>query len=166
MKTLILPGYSAHNRDWALEIARELEAAEVHEWAHWKTGGRMDPTQELKAILGKITGRRVNLLAKSVGCRMAARSILQNPAAVEKAVFCGIPSTDRESVEDMQRVAAVMPAGRILVVQNTADPYTPFETIEEIFREINPAIPVQERPRDDHHYPYPEDFKAFLEDAG
>lgn len=41
MKTLILPGFSIKNKDWANETKKILEIrffTEVFEWEHWSTG--------------------------------------------------------------------------------------------------------------------------------
>jgi len=166
MRTIILPGYSPHNREWAGQIAADLKEAEVHPWKHWETGGRMDPSEELKAILRQINVGPVNLLAKSVGCRMAAHATLQHPAAVNQVLLCGIPSIEADTLNDLEKLLNALGTERILVVQNAGDPYVPFQQLSRGFQDRQLAFQVLERPRADHHYPYPEDFKSFLEDAG
>ncbi len=164
MKTIILPGYSAHNRDWAEEIARELSNAEVHVWAHWVSGENFDPAAELAAIQARIGERKFNLLAKSVGCRIAARIVTMRPEKIGKLILCGIPTTKSEAVEDFSAALALIPAEKVLVVQNRADPYASFDEVAGMLREIQPAIRILERQRHDHRYPYALDFKSFLGD--
>jgi pimeloyl-ACP methyl ester carboxylesterase len=165
MKTMILPGYSPHNREWAEAIAAGLSQAEVHSWAHWESGGSMDARQELAAILQGIGKGPVHLLAKSVGCRLAARIIVMAPEKIRRVVFCGIPSTRDDAKEDIQAALAALPPGRALVVQNAGDPYAAYAEVAAMFAAIGPGVQVLERPRDDHHYPYPQDFRDFLESA-
>lgn len=163
MKTIILPGYSAHNRAWAEEMAAALPNAEVHPWAHWETGGSLDVKAELAAILKRIGDDRVHLLAKSVGCRMAAHLIAHMPGQIGKAIFCGIPSVSEEAWAGFAAALAALPPERALVIQNAHDPYAGFAEVQHMIRALSPAVQVLERPRRDHHYPYPEDFRAFLE---
>ena len=162
MRTIILPGYSPRNRDWAEDLAAEIPGAEVHPWAHWNTGAQMDPRAELTAIQERIGADTVNLLAKSVGCRIAARTILHAPAQIEQVIFCGIPSTAADSRADLAAAMARLPADRILVVQNRDDPYARYSAVREMISGIDPGVQVVEGNRADHHYPFPEVFKAFL----
>lgn len=162
MRTIILPGYSPRNRDWAEGLVAEIPGAEMHPWAHWDSGERMDPLSELAAIQARIGADTVNLLAKSVGCRLAARTILQAPGQIDRAIFCGIPNVVADSRADLAGAMARLSADRILVVQNQADPYAPFTAVQEMIAGIDPGVQVIEGDRDDHHYPFPEVFRAFL----
>ena len=162
MRTLILPGYSPRNRDWAEDLAAEIPGAEVHAWAHWDSGSQMDPRAELAAIQARIGPDTVHLLAKSVGCRIAGRVILQAPAQVDRVILCGIPSVNADTHADLAAALARLPSERLLVVQNQADPYAPFSAVQEMLAGIDPAVQVVEGERDDHHYPFPDVFRAFL----
>ena len=163
MRTIILPGYSAHNREWAEELAAEISGAEVHPWPHWDTGGTLDATRELAAIKERIGADTVNLVAKSIGCRMAVRVTLTEPGRIHKLALCGLPTTQVEARADFAAALARLPVERILVVQNRADPYAAFAEVDEMFQTIYPGITVVEGDRDDHHYPFPEIFRGFLE---
>ena len=162
MRTIILPGYSPHNRDWAEAIAAEISSAEVHAWAHWDSGAQMDPRAELAAIQERIGPDVVNLLAKSVGCRLAARIVLQAPGQLDRVIFCGIPSVAADSRADLAGALARLPADHILVVQNREDPYAPFSEVQGMIAGIDPEVRVVAGEREDHHYPYAEIFREFL----
>ncbi len=164
MKTVILPGYSPHNLEWADAIAARLPGAEVHHWAHWESGGNMDPRAELTAIQKRIGAGPAHLLAKSVGCRLAAHMVAKVPERIGRVVFCGIPSTGKETQQDFTAALGTLPVDRFLVLQNTNDPYARHAEVAAMLAAIAPDLKVLPRPRDDHHYPYPEDFNQFLKD--
>jgi hypothetical protein len=66
--------------------------------------------------------------------------------------------------EDKNHYTALVsiPTNDILVIQNENDNHGTFAEVESFIHTINPQIQIVSRPRDDHDYPYPEDFKAFL----
>lgn len=162
MRTIILPGYSIRNRDWAEELAAELDEAEMHAWPHWESGETLDAAKELAAIKKRIGHDRVNLLAKSIGCRMAAQIVLDRPAQIDKLILCGFPGTQVEARADFAAALARLPVERILVVQNRRDPYAPFPDVQMMIQSIHPGVQVIEGDREDHHYPFPEVFREFL----
>jgi predicted alpha/beta hydrolase family esterase len=162
IKTLILPGYSAWNREWAMELAAEIPIAEVHHWRHWETGGTMVASEEFGSIMKRIGEDRVNLLAKSVGCRFAAKIIAQYPEKINNVVFCGIPSTSEEIQLELNQAIRSFPSDQLLVIQNRNDPYASFEDVQKMLPLMDVNISVLERDRDDHHYPYPDEFREFL----
>ncbi|HUF38028.1 MAG TPA: alpha/beta fold hydrolase [Anaerolineales bacterium] len=166
MRTILLPGYSPRNREWAEELAAEIPGAEMHPWPHWETGGTLDAAAELAAIKKRIGADTVNLLAKSVGCRIAARILRSAPEQIHKLVLCGLPSTQVEARADFSAALARLPAERVLVVQNRLDPYATFKEVQAMIQGILPGVRLVEGDRDDHHYPYPEVFRGFLEESG
>jgi pimeloyl-ACP methyl ester carboxylesterase len=119
----------------------------------------------LAAIKRRIGKDRVNLLAKSVGCRIAARIILSQPEQVHKLILCGLPTTQVEARADFSAALARLPTERILVVQNRSDPYAGYAGVQDMIQSIHPGVRVVEGDRDDHHYPFPELFKGFLEEG-
>lgn len=163
MKTIILPGYSPRNREWADDLAAAIPGAEVHPWPHWNTGGSLDAARELASILRRIGGETVHLLAKSVGCGIALRVVLHDPGRVSRLILCGLPGISAEARAGLAGAAAVLAPERILVVQNRADPYAACAEVKKIVQNLAPGIRVTEGDRDDHHYPYHEIFTAFLE---
>jgi pimeloyl-ACP methyl ester carboxylesterase len=166
MRTIILPGYSHRNREWADEIADEIAGAEVHAWPHWDTGRTLDVAKELAAIKKRVSTDQVNLLAKSIGCRMAAQIVLDRPAQIEKLILCGLPGTQVEARADFAAALARLPVERILVVQNRSDPYAAFTEVRDMIQSVAPGVRVVEGDRNDHHYPFPDVFKGFFEGAG
>jgi pimeloyl-ACP methyl ester carboxylesterase len=165
MRTIILPGYSIHNREWAEELAAEMTGVEVYAWPHWDTGGTLDVSKELSAIRKHIGADTVNLLAKSIGCRMAAQIILDRLERVHKLALCGLPGTQIEARADLAAALSRLPLERILVVQNRLDPHASFAEVRVMIQTISPGVKMIEGDRDDHHYPYPEVFRKFLEEG-
>jgi predicted alpha/beta hydrolase family esterase len=163
MRTIILPGYSAHNRAWADEIAAELAGGEVHDWPHWESGGTFDATRELAAIKNRIGDDTVHLLAKSIGCRIAAQIVLDRAEQIDRLMLCGLPTTQVEAQADFAAALSRLPVKRILVVQNRHDPYASHAEVQNMIQSIHPGVKVVEGDRADHHYPYPKIFREFFE---
>lgn len=193
MKTIILPGYSPHNRDWALDIKKHLNLGHevlVHEWLHWpltspsasspstvssgqsncsgssgsgSTSGSFSVPREIEAILEKIGDEKVNIVAKSVGTRIALQVAGKIPDQINKIILCGIPTKGESQAarKNYAPLADLSPTQGI-VFQNTKDPFASYSDIKKFMGIINPKIKIIEKPRSDHHYPYPEDFQKFL----
>jgi pimeloyl-ACP methyl ester carboxylesterase len=166
MQTIILPGFSVTNKDWAYEVQTKLGAdAVVHEWKHWKTGDDSDfvDEEEIAQILEKIDNQKVNILAKSIGTFIAVR--LLERKLIEKLILCGIPlgflKKNSLHLEAYQSLAD-FPASKVICFQNAQDTAGTYQEIEKFIHEINPSITIVSKPRSDHHYPYFVDFKQFL----
>lgn len=162
MKTILLPGYSIRNREWADEIAAKIDGVEVHAWAHWDSGGTLNAARELAAITRRIGENRVSLLAKSVGCRIAVQIVLDRPDQIEQLILCGLPGTQVESRADFDAALRRLPIENILVVQNRNDPYAAFSEVQHMIQSVHPGVRVVAGDREDHHYPYPDLFRDFL----
>ena len=58
IKTIILPGLSPHNKDWADDTAGQLTSNRflsiVHNWRHWSKGGSLNLNYEIRELLKKI----------------------------------------------------------------------------------------------------------------
>jgi pimeloyl-ACP methyl ester carboxylesterase len=165
MKTIILPGYSPHNKEWADEIKSELKLGHeviAHYWKHWQ-GGSFSLKYEVQKILEEAGGNKFNLIAKSVGTRVTASIVLQAGNKINKIILCGIPSTSLDMEESFKKVFKDFPTKNILVFQNTKDPFKTSQEIKEFLGKINPKIKVVEKERSDHHYPYSTDFQKFLD---
>ena len=167
MKTIILPGYSLHNKEWAVELAESLkQKAEgevaVHNWEHWRTDGNMPVVKEMAAIKREIGGREFNIIGKSVGSRMAIRVISEFKSQVNKVILCGIASISEGSKKAYKKALSNLSSEKIIVFQNTDDPFVPYSKVREFMKVINPHINVTEKSRSDHQYPYPNDFQIFL----
>lgn len=167
MKTIILPGYSLHNKEWAAEIAKNLELKTnnpviVHQWRHWKSGGSLSLKYEIKKILEETADEKFNLIAKSVGTMVAMHLLPKIPEQIDKIILCGIPSVSEERLGLFQEALVNFPSGKIVIFQNIQDPFASFQEVKEFIQKVNLGIKVIEKPRSDHHYPYLEDFWKFL----
>ena len=174
MKTIILPGYSPHNRGWAIDLKKDMDLGHeilVHEWKHWPpahrasgpVGASFSLPREVKVILEKMGKDKMNIIAKSVGTRIAMQLLVKIPEQINKVVLCGIPTKGEGETakKNYAPLAGFSPTG-ILVFQNTKDPFAKYKDIKKFIGSINPKIKIIEKPRSDHHYPYPEDFQKFL----
>ena len=164
MKTIILPGYSPRNKDWALEVKKNLSSTKdvlVHEWEHWQ-GGTMSVKKELERIISEAGNGDLNIVAKSVGTRVAMQLLLRKTNRLDKIILCGIPSVSEENAEVFRRALENFPAEKIIVFQNQKDPFATYEEVKEFMGKVNPEIKVIQKPASTHDYPYFPDFSAFL----
>jgi predicted alpha/beta hydrolase family esterase len=165
MKVMILPGYSLNNKQWAYEVAEKLEpgfVSIVHEWDHWSKGS-FALKQEINKILEEIGSEKVNIIAKSIGTKVAMHLIPNVINKLNKVILCGIPiKFENGSVRALYKDGLLKLGDNVICFQNTADPFSPFNTIKDFIQTVNPNIPVIEKPRNDHEYPYFDDFKSFL----
>ena len=180
MKTIILPGYSLHNKGWALEIKKSLsfrDSVLVHEWQHWQSGGTLHPKHEIGKILKEIKRDKVNVIAKSVGTMVCMHLLSEIPEQINKIILCGIPSVSEERKKLFTFSLSGFPERDVVVFQNTRDPLASFSEVKEfitalrnadmssskdVMKDVNPKIKIIEKERSDHNYPYFEDFKEFL----
>jgi len=166
MKTIILPGYSPHNRDWAEDIKKDLSIkypVTIHEWRHW-TSGSFSLVKEIVSILKKVGKEKINIIAKSVGTRVAMHLATKIPKQINKVILCGIPTRGESDTvrETYSKGLASLSPTQVIVFQNTKDPFANYKDIEKFIHSINPKINVVEKSRSDHHYPFSEDFEKFL----
>lgn len=165
MKTIILPGYSPHNKEWADELKSSLKLDHeiiAHYWKHWQ-GGSMSLKYEVEKILEETGGNNFNIIAKSVGTRVTAALLLKAKNQINKIILCGVPSASSEMEESFRKVFTDFPAKNIIIFQNIKDPFKTYQKIKNFMAKINPKIKVIEKERSDHQYPYPADFQKFLE---
>ncbi|KKQ98725.1 MAG: hypothetical protein UT24_C0001G0006 [Candidatus Woesebacteria bacterium GW2011_GWB1_39_12] len=179
MKTIILPGYSLHNKEWAEEVAEDLTAkglqTTVHYWRHWRDESlSLSLRFELEKITEEIgkekinphnqkVGVGVNIIAKSVGVYVALNLIPNIASQINKVFFCGIASVGGEDRKGLVKtVLSKIPIENILCIQNESDKFVTFDEAEKFYHSVDPKIKVVSKPRSDHNYPYPEDFRKFL----
>jgi pimeloyl-ACP methyl ester carboxylesterase len=129
MVTIILPGYSSHNREWvektAAEITGDSEIRPIY-WGHWT-----DPTIKFDAkvkssLLDGISGKRViDIIAKSIGTLVASYLIEKSPEKIRKVILCGIPlnDIDEDKKEIIKNALKKIPAENIVCFQNDEDPH-------------------------------------------
>ena len=179
MKTIILPGFSVHNKVWAEEVANKLNNnAVVHNWLHWENGkSNLSLKEELRNIIKEIGGEKVNIIAKSVGTMVCMHLLAEIFDQINKIILCGIPSVSEERKNLFASSLSDFNPKNIIVFQNTKDPLASFSEVKDfitalrnadmssskdVMKGVNPKIKVIEKPRSDHSYPYFEDFKKFL----
>jgi predicted alpha/beta hydrolase family esterase len=166
MLTLILPGYSAKNKLWAEETAKNLKAVEIVRplsWDHWEDETQtFKPKEKADLIVGLIAKGSANLIAKSVGTLVAAYVVEQIPSKIEKIILCGVPSVSEERLEIFKKAFSAFPPDNIICFQNEGDPFVKPEELTKFMNKVNPKIKVGSMPRRDHHYPYYEEFNKFL----
>ena len=166
MKTIILPGYSMHNKDWALEIKNSLsfkQSVLVHEWRHWKLEGALRSKYEIGKILKEIARDEINLIAKSVGTMIAMKVLPEIDGRINKIILCGIPSVSEERKQLFTASLSAFPAENVICFQNIEDPFAAFDEVKKFMSEVNSKIKVIKKERSDHNYPYFEDFQLFLD---
>jgi len=164
----ILPGFSIKNKDWAEDVGKKLEdltSIHIVHWPHWETRQTSHGwiKTEAQKIAGKLKDQSVSILAKSVGTLVAMEVLKMKPNQVDKIILCGIPTKDfKEGDQKRFEVLTNFPADKVLVIQNTNDNHGPIVEVETLISGINPHIRIIPKPRDDHEYPYLEDFVAFF----
>jgi len=163
--TIILPGYSLHNKDWAEEIKTELNLGHkviVHNWEHWQAKGSLSPKREIARILKEVGEDEVNVIAKSVGTMITVLLTPLLKGKIGKIILCGIPSVSKERKEKFKEGLVGIPGEKIICFQNSGDPFASYDEVENFLAGVNPKIKVIKKERNDHHYPYPEEFSLFL----
>ncbi|EKD99818.1 MAG: hypothetical protein ACD_22C00171G0014 [uncultured bacterium] len=161
MLTVVLPGYSPSNKAWVLETKRQLEVSgEVyaHGWRHWDGSSVFDSDFEIAKIIDVVGDTDLNFVAKSVGTDVLMKLLPKIVKHVSKIVLCGIPI---DPIKHTGSFKLVDPE-KILVIQNTGDPFMPSKLIKSYIGLINRKIRVLEKKADNHDYPYYEDFRSFL----
>jgi len=163
LKTIILPGYSPYNKEWAYEIKDKITNSSVIEWDHW-SGGSMSLPREITKIKKKVGKDTFNIIAKSLGTRVTMHLISELMSQINKIILCGIPTKLRtkKTRELYTRGFIQISSKNILVIQNKKDPFANAEIITKFVRSVKPKVKVIEKDRSDHNYPYPEDFVKFL----
>ncbi|OGM27342.1 hypothetical protein A3A76_02475 [Candidatus Woesebacteria bacterium RIFCSPLOWO2_01_FULL_39_23] len=173
MKTLILPGYSEHNRDWAEEVAKNLMPSAksnitksgkkrsqiiVHVWDHWSKGGSLNINSEVEKILVEVGKEKVNFIAKSVGTKVLMSVVPRIKEQINKVILCGIPIDPVGYAKVLKQIGY----DNLVIFQNSQDPFMPYKAIKLYIKAVDKNIKVIEKPRFDHSYPYYYDFKLFL----
>lgn len=185
METIVLPGYSVTNKGWAYEVKNRLSEKHdviVHEWEHWKdcsnpsSGTGIKQIQNLKQrlkiakslnikyevgiILEEIKKRKggINIIAKSIGTKVAMSLVPIIKERLGKVVLCGIPIDPL----GYRRGLKMIKIDKLLVIQNSKDPFMPYGAIKTYMMFMNKNIKVVRKSSNTHDYLYYEDFTEFL----
>ncbi|MCL4397565.1 hypothetical protein M1403_00895 [Patescibacteria group bacterium] len=167
MLTLILGGGSFKNKAWVEEMAQTLGATPqfYDYWSEQKDSG-LDFDLETNKALKTLGGQPYNLLIKSVGSLLGMRVLEKAGGKVNKIIICGFPLHDFPSEElERYKVLNSFPVEKIRCFQNNADPHGSYQEAKTFLAKINPDIQIVEKIGDNHNYPYPEDFQAFLSEG-
>lgn len=168
MVTIILPGYSSHNKKWLEETAGQIKSdGEIRPiyWGHWDDPNKKFDAKEKAHLLDGVTGKRVvDIIAKSVGTLVTSFIIETSPEKIRKIILCGIPinglsETDKEK---MKSALKLVPPENIVCFQNDEDPYGDLGQVKKLLSDIDPKILLIEKTRSDHEYFYQDDFNKFL----
>ncbi len=171
MKTIILPGFSVHNREWAQQAKEALSSfgdVVIHEWRHWHTNNQQNSfvEDETQRILGLFENEPVSILAKSIGTYFAMKVVKTMKSEVYKIILCGIALSPRDMSEEERgefSVLSEISPDKVICFQNQNDPHGGYESARKMIWDVNSGIKVVQKLRDDHEYPYFEDFRKFLE---
>ena len=126
MKTIILPGFSLHNKQWAYDVQSHLGGdVVVHEWKHWTTGNDKDfSEQELTRIVNLIGDSSVNIIGKSVGAYIAVKTIQKiGERQIHKLILCGVSTSPTFIFNSL----GIMDPKVVLCFQNAHDPFLSFQ---------------------------------------
>src|SRR5258708_810687 len=165
MKTIIIPGYSHKNKEWAEEVQKYIPDSFVYEYRHWSDpAAKFKSKDEALSVVGKVGEDTMNIIAKSIGTlvtMMALKKIKAN-----KIIVCGIPVEDITEDEKWEyKILSDIDPTKIIVNQNSEDFHGSFENVRRFMSEINPNIKIIEKPGSTHDYPYWEGFENFLASA-
>jgi pimeloyl-ACP methyl ester carboxylesterase len=168
MKTYVLPGFSEKNKEWVEETVAHLSPTMSTEgifWQHWQDEETKDAwiENEAQKIMDGLGNEKINIIAKSVGTMICMSILKSNPQSVNKIVLCGIPLEDfLPDDEKRYKVLKNFPVKNLLCVQNKDDNHGNYAKTGSFVRSINPNIKIISKPRNDHYYPYSDDFIDFL----
>jgi predicted alpha/beta hydrolase family esterase len=168
MITIVLPGYSPRNKEWADEVKKNLKLGHkviVHEWEHWNSSGlSFSVRKETDKILEKVGREKVNFIAKSVGTRVLMHLAPLLQKQINNVILCGIPTrgTSETAIKTYSEGFKYFKPKQVVIYQNTKDPLANYLDIKKFVGSINSKVKIVEKPRSDHHYPYYEDFQNFL----
>jgi len=168
MVTIILPGYSSHNKIWLEETAKQIKVdGEIRPiyWGHWTDPEIKFDVKEKARLLDTVSGKRVtDIIAKSIGTLAASYVIRKSPEKIRKVILNGIPLNDlSESDKGIVKSALkLVSSENVICFQNEEDPHGGFDQTKNFLSGINSEIKVISKNRNDHEYPYVEDFNKFL----
>lgn len=168
MVTIIIPGYSSHNKKWledtAASISSDGEIRPIY-WGHWDDPIiKFDP--RLKAnLLDAVSGKRVvDIVAKSIGTLVASYLIQKSPEKIRRVIFCGMPLNDigEKEKEIIKNALSKIPSENVICFQNSEDPHGSYDSVKNFLSGHESDVEIISKPRDDHEYFYQDDFNKFF----
>jgi len=168
MVTIIIPGFSDHNKEWLETTAKSVKTdGEIRPiyWGHWTDPNiKFDPMEKAQLLDG-ISGKRVvDIVAKSIGTLVASYLIQKNPGKIRKVILCGIPLNDlgEDDKEIIKSALSIIPIENIIFFQNEEDPHGGVDSLKGFLSGVLDGVNVVSKPRADHEYPYQDEFNQFL----
>lgn len=165
MQTLILPGFSEKNREWAYLTATKLQVdGQIRPiyWDHWTDPDyKFIPEEKANLISLHTKGDDVNIIAKSIGTLVASMVIQSIPKQIKKVILCGIPLRDL-SMGEKDIITDCLNAfdkSKIICFQNDSDPHGGYDEVKAFLPTDIKVVKVQ---RADHEYPNFAEFNDFL----
>jgi len=167
MKTIILPGYSLKNKEWAEEIKKSLDFTSptfIHYWKHWETGkSEADWIEKEAQLVLKSIQEEVNIIAKSIGTAVAMVILKLKPNGVNRIILCGVPIKDfLKGDKKYYEPLKIISSEKFICFQNKEDNHGSYQKVEKFLHSLNQKLNIVSKPRSDHEYPYPNDFIKFL----
>lgn len=168
MVTVIIPGYSAHNKTWLEQTANSIRGeGEVRPiyWNHWTDpDAKFDPAEKANLLDGVAGKRVVDIVAKSLGTLVASYLIMKSPEKIKKVIFCGVPLNDigEEEKEMIKNALRKIPLENVIFFHNDEDPHGGYEALKGFLAEFGSDIQIVQKARDDHEYFYTDEFNRFL----
>lgn len=169
MKTIVLPGYSIKNKDWADGVKKNLEPefdVLVHEWKHWEinSSSSLNVSEEIDKITEEIKDEeKINIIAKSIGTLVCMKSLGILKDKINNIILCGIPLNDiNEEDSNSYGILKLYDSSKVIILQNSYDPHGNYQQVFSFLNKINPEIKIIKKEADTHEYPFYDDFKIFL----
>jgi len=168
MVTIIIPGFSDHNKEWLETTAKSVKTdGEIRPiyWGHWTDPNiKFDPMEKAQLLDGVSGKRVVDIVAKSLGTLVASYLIEKSPEKVRKVIFCGIPLNDigDEEKETIKAALRKISPENIICFQNDEDPHGGTDMLKGFLSEFGNDIQIVLKARDDHEYFYQDEFNKFL----
>ncbi len=168
MVTVIIPGFSAKNKEWADEAAKSLNTGGTIRplyWDHWTDpNAKFSAAEKARLVTDLAENEQINIVAKSIGTLVASYAILKNPVKIRKVIFCGIPFNDisEEDKEVIKEAMKMIPSVSIICFQNEEDPHGGFDQLKMLLSGFGSSIEAISEPAENHEYPYYQEFRSFL----
>ena len=163
MKTIIIPGYSSKNKEWANEVKSHTDNSEIVEWPHWSDSThKFHVKDEVFKLQEIIKDEDVNIIAKSIGT-LVLMCYLEKNKINGKIILCGVPYNDlNENDKSSYKILSDFDPTKIIIIQNSLDEHGSFEEARRFISGYNPNIKFIEKAGSTHEYPYYEEFNKFL----
>jgi hypothetical protein len=167
MQTVILPGYSPRNKEWADLVAKELKVDGIVRpilWDHWLDAAQTFLPKEKATLISRhARGESINIIAKSIGTLVASFIINQIPKQINKIIICGIPLIDLSLDEKvtLKKALLALQKDKVLLLQNEHDPHGSYNEVKDFLGE---DVNLVMKEASNHEYSYLEDFNKFFVD--